>query len=180
LKKPPEILSKRLVHVYTGPGKGKTTAAFGQAFRACGHGWKVLVIQFMKGDQKYGEIQSAKQFPNLIVEQYGLPTFVNKGNPSEKDRELAAKGFERARYAILHCQYDLIVLDEIHMAVDFGLIPLEELLSLIQQKPDQVELILTGRNAHPKVIALADLVSQIEEIKHPYQKDFPAREGIEF
>ena len=180
MKQPHEILSKRLIHVYTGPGKGKTTVAFGLALRACGHGWKVLVIQFMKGNQRYGEIQSAKRIPNLIVEQYGLETFVKKGNPSEKDRELAIKGFERARHAIQHCQYDLIVLDEIHVAVDFGLIPLEELLSLIQQKPDQVELILTGRNAHPKVIALADLVSQIEDIKHPFQKGIPGREGIEF
>ena len=177
---PTEILSKRLVHVYTGQGKGKTTAAFGLAFRACGHGWKVLVIQFMKGDEKYGEIQSAKHLDNLVVEQYGLPTFVKKGNPSEKDMELAAKGFERARQAILQCRYDLIILDEIHVAVDFGLIPLEELLSLIRQKPERVELILTGRNAHPEVVALADLVSCIEEVKHPFQNEVPGREGVEF
>ena len=169
-----------MIHVYTGPGKGKTTAAFGLAFRACGHGWNALVIQFMKGDQKYGEIQSAKRISNLIVEQYGLPTFVKKGSPSKEDRKLAVKGLKRVREAVLECQYDLIILDEILVAVDFGLIPLEELLSLIRQKPDRVELVLTGRNAHPEVIALADLVSQIEEIKHPFQKGFPAREGIEF
>jgi cob(I)alamin adenosyltransferase len=175
-----EKKSKRLIHVYTGPGKGKTTAAFGLALRALGHGWKVIMIQFMKGDEKYGEIQSAKHLSNFVVEQYGLPTFVKKGNPSEKDMELALKGLERAKKAILQCQYDLIILDEIHVAVDFGLIPLEELLSLIRQKPDQVELVLTGRNAYSEVIALADLVSQIEEIKHPFQKGVPAREGIEF
>jgi cob(I)alamin adenosyltransferase len=138
------------------------------------------VIQFMKGDQKYGEIQSARHLPNLIVEQYGLQTFVKKGNPSEKDLDLGSKGLKRAREAVLECQYDLVILDEILVAVDFGLIPLEELLSLIRQKPDRVELILTGRNAHSEVMALADLVSQIEEIKHPFQKGVPAREGIEF
>ncbi len=178
--KPTEIQQKRLVHVYTGPGKGKTTAAFGLAFRACGHGWKVLVIQFMKGDGKYGEIQSAKHLANLVVEQYGLPTFIKKGNPSERDIELASKGLERARQAILQCQYDLIILDEINVAVDFGLIPLEELLSFIRQKPDQIELVLTGRNAHPDVLSAADLVSSIEEVKHPFQKGVYGREGIEF
>jgi cob(I)alamin adenosyltransferase len=171
---------KRLVHVYTGPGKGKTTAAVGLAFRASGHGWKVLMIQFMKGNQEYGEIQSAKNMRNIHIEQYGRSDFVKEGNPSPVDKKLALDGLKRARKVIIQSQYDLVILDEIIVAVDFGLIPLQELLSLIQQKPDRVELVLTGRKAHRDIIQRADLVSYIEEVKHPFQKGLAARKGIEF
>ena len=172
--------NRRLIHVYTGPGKGKTTAALGLALRACGHGWTVLMIQFLKGNREYGEVKIVKNIKNIHIEQYGQSKFVRKENPSNIDKKYAVEGFERAKEAIIQSQFDLIILDEIHVAVDFHLIPLEELVSLIQRKPDHVELVLTGRNAHPDVIQLADLVSYIDEMKHPFKEGMSAREGIEF
>lgn len=173
-------VQKGLVHVYTGPGKGKTTAALGLAFRACGHGWKVIMIQFMKGNREYGEIKSTNHLKNMHIEQYGQPDFVKKGNPSNIDKKLALEGLKRARQVIMHSQYDLVILDEIHVAVDFGLIPLKELVNLMERKPDRLELVLTGRDAHPDIIRIADLVSYIDDIKHPFQNGMSAREGIEF
>jgi cob(I)alamin adenosyltransferase len=168
------------IQLYTGDGKGKTTAALGQALRACGHGWTVLVIQFMKGDIRYGEIVAAESVPGLTVEQYGLPTFVKKGDPGEEDLRLAREGMERAREAVLGNEYDMVVLDEINVAVDYGLVPLEDVLELLGSKPGPLELVLTGRYAHPDLIERADLVTEMREIKHHYQKGIQAREGVEF
>jgi cob(I)alamin adenosyltransferase len=169
-----------LVQVYTGTGKGKTTASLGLALRACGHGLKTLMVCFMKGDPNYGEVLLSGQIPHFTLIQSGLPTFVKKGEPSEEDLRLAREGFKLAQKAIQENQFDLVILDEINVAVNYGLLPLEALLNLIQNKPESLELVLTGRYAHPDVVKKADLVSEILEIKHPYQAGFQSREGIEY
>jgi len=169
-----------MVQVYTGSGKGKTTAALGQALRAIGHGWKVLMIQFMKGDPTYGEIATARSIPNLKIIQSGLPTFVEKGNPSAEDLRLARDGFQQAQRALTDGEYQMVILDEINVAVDYGLLPLQSVLDLVEACPPRIELILTGRYAHEKLIDLADLVSEVKEVKHPYMKGIVSREGIDY
>lgn len=168
------------IQVYTGDGKGKTTAALGQALRAAGHNFKIIVIQFMKGKINYGELEAVKKLPNFTIEQYGLPTFVDKDSPSKEDVSLAKKGFARAKEVIMGGNYDFVILDEINIALDYGLVPLDELLELIKNKPGNVELILTGRYAPPEIIKIADLVTEMKEIKHHYRKGIQARKGIEY
>jgi len=168
-----------VLQVYTGNGKGKTTAAFGQALRACGHGWRVIIIQFMKGDPGYGEVKAAKQLKNLEVRQFGLPTFVEKGNPSDEDLAEAQKGLAAAREAISSGRYRMVVLDEINVAVDYGLVSLEQAMGLIDACPKEIELVFTGRGAKPEVVARADLASEILEIKHPMQKGLVNRVGVD-
>lgn len=169
-----------MIEVYTGDGKGKTTAAFGLALRALGHGLKVLCIQFMKGDPNYGEVIISKKLPNFELIQSGLPTFVKKGNPSPEDLRLAKEGFEKAKKAIKNGKYDIIILDEINVAMDYGLIEIEEVEKLIKECPENIELILTGRYAPKRIIELADLVSEIKEVKHYYKRGIQARKGIEY
>lgn len=168
-----------MIQVYTGDGKGKTTAAFGMALRAVGHNWRVLIVQFMKGDDSYGEVQAARYLPNLELRQFGLKTFVQRGNLQEEDIRLAREGLEFARAAVRSGSYQLVILDEINCAVDYGLIPLREVLDLVRSCPAEVELVLTGRNAKRELIELADLVSEVKEIKHPYQKGIVNRVGID-
>ncbi len=174
-------LERGLIQVYTGDGKGKTTASLGLAFRAAGHGMKTLIIQFMKGCVFYGELESAKRMePYIRIVQVGREEFVKRGDPDPIDIELAKKGMELAREAISSGEYDIIVLDEINVAVDYGLIPLEEVLDLMENKPSNVELVLTGRYAHPEIVKRADLVTEMLEIKHYYsEKGIDARDGIE-
>jgi cob(I)alamin adenosyltransferase len=169
-----------LIQVFTGDGKGKTTAALGEALRACGHGFKVLVVQFMKGDVKYGEIAIAGKVPNLEIHQFGLPTFVKKGDPSEADLRLAREGFAFAKKAIEQASFDMVILDELNVAIDYGLLPLEEVLQLLRERPKGVEIIITGRYAPKEIIEIADLVSSVEEVKHPYQKGIVGRKGVEW
>lgn len=175
-----KITGQGLVHVYTGPGKGKTTASLGLALRACGHGWRVKMICFMKGDPNYGEVLISKRIPNFELIQSGLPTFVKKGEPSEKDLQLAREGYILADSIMKEEKIDLLILDEINVAVEYGLLGLDEVLRLIHNKPKSMELILTGRYAHPEIVKSADLVSEILEIRHPYQKGLKNREGIDF
>lgn len=174
------VLENKLTQIYTGNGKGKTTAAIGQAIRALGHKFKVIMIQFMKGDPDYGEIKTLKKFRYFTVIQSGLPTFVEKGNPSKKDLELAQKGLVLAKKAIKEKKYNMVILDEINVAVDYGLIKLSDVMELVKKCPKQTELILTGRYAPQELVAIADLVSEIKEIKHPYQKGFVSRKGIDY
>lgn len=169
-----------MIQIYTGNGKGKTTAAIGQGIRALGHKHKVIIIQFMKGDESYGEIKALKKIKNFKVLQYGLPTFVKKGEPGKKDIELAQKGLQIARKTIKEKKYDMIILDEINVAIDYGLVKLSDVLDLIEKCPNKTELILTGRYASKALIDKADLVSEIKEIKHPYQKGFVSRIGIDY
>ena len=168
------------VQVYTGDGKGKTTAALGQALRAWGHGRKVLVVQFMKGRINYGELEAAKRLDGFDIVQAGRETFVSKENPDPEDVRLAREGFELLRERVASGAYDLVVADELNVAVDYGLVALEEVLGLIHARPPELELVLTGRNAHPKIIEAADLVSEVLEIKHHYRAGLQAREGVEF
>ena len=172
-------MKKGLIQIYTGDGKGKTTAALGLALRAVGHGMKVLMIQFMKGDQ-YGELESSKRLsPHLTLKQIGRKTFVSKSNLDPKDLQLAQEGFSMAKKAVQNKEYDIVILDEINVAIDYGLIPLKDLLHLLDSKPETVELILTGRNAKREILERADLVTDMVDRKHYYDKGLPAREGIE-
>ncbi len=169
-----------MIHIYTGNGKGKTTAALGQAFRACGHNWKVMMIQFMKGDSSYGEIKSAEKIDNFTIKQFGTENFIDKNNPSDKDIKLAQDGLKFAQKIIENGEYNMVILDEINVAVDFGLIELEDAIKLLEETPEKLVLILTGRYAPEKLFDYADLVSKIEEVKHPYRKGIPSQEGIEY
>jgi cob(I)alamin adenosyltransferase len=147
--------------------------------RAAGHGWRVLVIQFMKGDPDYGELVALRNLPSITVVQSGLPTFVEKGNPSPEDVRVARAGMERAEQAVVSEEFRMVVLDEINVAVDYGLIPPARLMKLVRDCPPGIELVLTGRYARPEAIEAADLVSEIREVKHPYQKGIVGREGID-
>ena len=175
-----EKYRKGLVQVYTGNGKGKTTAAFGQALRAVGQGFRVCIIQFMKG-RKYGEFLAAERFlPNLTVRLSGLDSFVMRDNPAPLDIELAKQGLALARAAVASGDYEMVILDEINVAVDFKLIPVADVIDLIRTRPPAVDLILTGRFAAPEIIALADTVSEIREVKHHYNAGIKDRAGIEY
>jgi cob(I)alamin adenosyltransferase len=174
------ILGKGYVHVYTGNGKGKTTAALGLAFRAIGHGLKVYIGQFMKG-QHYGELDTASLLPELItIEQYGKDTFIHvKQPPNKADVLMAQKGLEKARTAMLSGKYNIIILDEITTAYHFNLVSVEDMLSFIKLKPEGIELVYTGRYAPKTLIDEADIVTEMNEIKHYYQNNISARDGIE-
>jgi len=170
---------KGIVQVFTGDGKGKTTAALGCGLRAAGHGFRILMIQFMKG-RRYGELEAVKNVPGFEIAQFGRDSFVEKGNPCTEDLALARMGLERAREALTSGSYDMIILDEVNVAVDYGLLSVEDLLDFIEQKPPHVELILTGRYAHEKVIAAAQTVTEMVDSKHHYFTGLEAREGIEY
>jgi cob(I)alamin adenosyltransferase len=169
-----------MIEIYTGNGKGKTTAAIGSAFRAIGHGLKVIMIQFMKGQISYGELEAARQLSNFTIEQYGRPEFVNPENPDDEDIRLAQDGLTRAKEVIDTHEYDMVILDEINVAVSFGLIKKEEIIELIKSTPADIELILTGRYMPEDFIQFADLVSEVREVKHHFQKGTPPKPGVEF
>jgi cob(I)alamin adenosyltransferase len=173
-------LERGFIQVYTGLGKGKTTAALGLALRAAGQGLKVYIIQFMKGWPDYGELVSVEKLPNITLRQFGRPEFVNKNNPDPEDIRQAHRALEHARQIMLNGQYDIVILDEINVALDFGLIGLAEVLSLLDARPEKVELVLTGRYAHPEVVKRADLVTEMLDIKHPYTEGVMGRKGIEY
>jgi cob(I)alamin adenosyltransferase len=173
-------LSIGQIQVYTGKGKGKTTAALGLALRACGQGWKVLMVSFMKGDSNCGEVKISSKIPSFRLIQSGLPTMVEKDNPSKEDINMASEGFQMAKKALIQKEYDMIILDEINMAVNYNLILLDDVLDLMDKKPPEIELVLTGRSAHPEIVKRANLVSEILEIKHYYTKGIDARQGVEY
>lgn len=169
-----------LVQVYTGDGKGKTTAALGLALRAAGCGLHTYIGQFMKG-QPYGELEAARLLaPYLTIEQYGLPTFVHVHQATPEDIRMAHEGLEKARAAMHSGRYAIVVLDEVCVALHFELLTLEEVLAFLDEKPADVELILTGRRAPTALLDRADLVTDMREVKHPYAPGVPARRGIEY
>ncbi len=166
------------IHVYTGNGKGKTTAAFGLAMRAAGRGKKVCIIQFMKPDKGYGEQISARKL-GIELHPMGRDKFVNKSNPDKIDVELARKALKLAKDK-MNGNYDLLILDEINVAVDFNLISVDDVLNLLSDIPERTEVILTGRYARNEIINRADLVTEMREIKHYFEKGVVAREGVEY
>jgi cob(I)alamin adenosyltransferase len=173
-------LKKGYIQVYTGNGKGKTTAAIGQAVRAAGAGLKTVIIQFMK-EYPYSEIVSLNELSKWItVEQYGKDDFVYKGKmPGEEDLAVALRALKRAEDIMLCNEYDIIILDEIIVAIYFKLFPISDVIDLINKKPDNVEIILTGRYCPEEIIEKADLVTEMKEIKHYYTKNVLSRKGIE-
>lgn len=175
-----------MVQVYTGPGKGKTTAAFGQALRALGRGLRVCIVQFLKGGRRSGEIESTQRLgDDLTIAVFGTDREARGGiwwgeAFGDDDRQQAQAGLDYAARAIASGEHDVVVLDEINCAMDAGLIVPSQVLDLIETKPEHVELILTGRGAPKALIDRADLVTEMSEIKHPFQRGIAARRGIEF
>lgn len=166
--------------VYTGDGKGKTTAAMGLALRAIGHGQRVLVAQFMKGQQS-GEIVAIQRFlPQVEVWRSGRDEFVNPDHPDDVDVALAQETIQQVRHAIGAGQYDLVILDELNVAVDYGLVSEDLVLDLLAERPPSVSVVLTGRGASPRIVASADLVSEVKEVKHQWRQGIPAQPGIEY
>ena len=169
---------KGYIHLYTGNGKGKTTAALGLAIRAVGAGKKVFIAQFVKG-MHYAELDALKRFPEIELKQYGLDCFI-ENQPTEMDIRAARKGLDEVTVMILENQYDVIILDEVCIALFYHLFETEEFISVLIKKPASMEIILTGRYAPPELFEIADLVTEMNEIKHYYTKGVPARKGIEF
>jgi cob(I)alamin adenosyltransferase len=170
--------SRGYVHVYTGDGKGKTSAALGLALRASGHGMRTYIGQFMKG-QHYGELEALRDHPLITIEQYGDVRCIRREEVTPEHVSQAHRGLERAREAMLSSRYDIVVLDEVSVAIWFGLLTVEEVLAFLDQRPNHVEMILTGRRAPPELIERADLVTEMQEVKHYYQQGVVARKGIE-
>lgn len=171
---------KGLVIVITGDGKGKTTSAFGQALRATGQGYKVCIVQFMKG-RAYGEVLAVKKYlPTITLLQFGLDSFVMRDDPASVDMELAQQGFDKAKEIIASGEYDMVILDEINVVMDFGLVPDYEILEMVKNKPPELDLVMTGRYAPESLRALADTVSEVKEVKHHYAAGVKNRAGIEY
>ncbi|HEY6251686.1 MAG TPA: cob(I)yrinic acid a,c-diamide adenosyltransferase [Candidatus Angelobacter sp.] len=171
-----------LIIVNTGPGKGKTTAAMGTALRAVGNGMKVLMLQFLKGSWHYGELDAVKAFgANFVMKQMGRG-FVKVGGAETdpEDIRLVEDAWEEARQAINSGQWDLVILDEINYAISYGMLDPAKVAEALKRKPDQVHVILTGRNAHPTIVELADTVTEMKQVKHAYEKGVMAQRGIEY
>ncbi len=175
-------MKKGLIIVFTGNGKGKTTAAMGQALRAVGQGLKVLMLQFIKGTWDYGELKSIKRLdPDFKIKPLGKGFIRSKSKLNEKEAlENITQSWEQARNEILSDKYDMVILDEINYVIDFGLLPVEEILALLEKRPEGQHIVLTGRNAHKSLVEVADLVTEMVEIKHQYSKGIKAQKGIEF
>jgi cob(I)alamin adenosyltransferase len=183
-KRPPEEFNPKkrlgLVHVYTGEGKGKTSAALGLALRAAGHNMKVLVIQFLKGHKDYGEMLIQERLkPHVEIVQFGTPAPTNLHDPAAMDTYLAKEGLEYARRAMIHDRPDILILDEINTALHHHLLDTNDVLDFLDNKHQQTEVILTGRNAPKELLNAADLVTVMMSTKHPYSDDFLPRKGVE-
>jgi len=167
--------------VYTGNGKGKTTAALGMVLRAAGHGKRAYIIQFMKGDEDYGEVRAIRRYlPDVTLVQSGLPSFVNRRSPSEEDIRLAKEGLALARKILADGEWDLVVLDEVNVAIDYGLLESQEVLDAVLGRALGVDVILTGRYAPKELTDAADMVSEVREIKHHYRSGVKAKAGVEY
>ncbi len=167
-----------LVHIYTGNGKGKTTAAFGLAVRMLGSGGKVSIVQFMKAPKVYGEQKKIEEC-GALIESFGLPKFVH-GKPEPDDIEAAKSALRRAEELVSSGDWDLVILDEICVALGFKMLDVEEVKKLIEKKAPKTELVLTGRYCPEELFELADYVTEMREVKHPYQKGILARRGVEY
>lgn len=171
---------KGLLLMYTGEGKGKTTAALGLSLRALGHGQKVGFVQFMKGSKNYGEVRIAEKLPNFTLVQSGRESFVSYENPDPVDIEMAQEGIEILAQWFEQDQYDLVVADELLVALGFKLVTVQEVIDLLDKRPDRLNLVLTGRYAPEEILALADTVTIMQEHRHAYQQGVEAKEGMEF
>ncbi|HXV66559.1 MAG TPA: cob(I)yrinic acid a,c-diamide adenosyltransferase [Nitrosopumilaceae archaeon] len=172
-----------LVIVYTGGGKGKTTASLGMALRAVGHGHKICMIQFIKGSWSYGEMNSVKRLePELefIISGKGFVGIIDDKSPKEDHIKIAQEAIKISKQKIKSGKYDLVILDEINYAVNLGLVDIKDVISLIKSKPEKLNLVLTGNHAKPEIIELADLVTEMKEIKHPFKSGIKAKKGIDF
>lgn len=173
------------IQVYTGNGKGKTTASLGLAMRALGRCWKVLIIMFMKGGDDYGELNSFRNLSpeiakNLTIIQAGPDRLLYRNNQTENDTKLIKDGWELAKKAILNDEYNLIILDEANIAIDMGIINVTDVVEVLKNKPEDMEIVLTGRNAKQEIIDISHLVSKIEPVKHYWDTGIAARKGIEY
>ena len=173
------------IQVYTGDGKGKTTASLGLAMRALGRCWKVLIIMFTKGGDDYGELNSFRNLSpeisqNLTIVQAGIYIIVQSDKKTQDDAEEIKKGWELAKKAIKKDEYNLIILDEANIAIDLGFIDINDMLEVLKNKPEEMEIVLTGRNARQEIIDIAHLVSEIKPIKHYWNTGISARKGIEY
>jgi cob(I)alamin adenosyltransferase len=171
-------LRRGCVQVYTGDGKGKTTAALGLALRASGHGMRTYIGQFMKG-QQYGELIALRDHPLITIEQYGDVRCIRREEVTADHVAQAARGLARAREAMVSGEYDIIVLDEANVAVWFGLLWVDDVIAFLDEVPDGVEIVLTGRRAPDALLDRADLVTEMRPVKHYYEQGVPARKGIE-
>lgn len=179
LRPPIEPFEEGMIQVYTGDGKGKTTAALGLALRAAGHGLQVYIVQFMKG-VPYGELAGLAHVPNVTIKQFGRPDWVDSDGVTDEDRAMAERALQDGAAALRSGRYDLVILDEINIAAGWGLIPVDQVIDIIRSKPTEVELVMTGRSAPAEFLDLADLVTEMREVKHPYQKGVTSRRGIEY
>lgn len=170
--------TKGYVQVYTGDGKGKTTAALGLALRASGSGMRTYIGQFMKG-QHYGELDALRDNPHITIEQYGDVRCIRREEVTPDHITQARQGLERAREALFSGEYDIVVLDEVNVTIWFGLLSVDEVLAFLDEKPERVEVILTGRRAPQELIERADLVTEMLPVKHYYEQGVLARKGIE-
>lgn len=168
-----------MLQIYTGNGKGKTTSALGLAVRALGHNKKVCLIQFMKKNFGYGEIKFFSSLSHIDIFQFGTPNFVDKKNPKKIDLKEAERAVHKAESVLTNSEYDIVILDEINVALHFDLVSIDEVMKLIEFK-DKIEIILTGRYADERLIEAADLVTEMKEIKHYFNDNVKARKGIEY
>jgi len=187
----PETSRRGLILINTGPGKGKTTAALGTAFRAAGNGMRVLILQFLKGSWHYGELDAAEALNNALGGTEAAPVFIMKqlgrgfvkiggAETDPEDIRLVEEAWAESAAAILSGEWDLVVLDEINYAISYKMLSPEAVADVLRRKPEMTHIILTGRNAHPILVELADTVTEMREVKHAYQKGILAQRGIEF
>ncbi len=168
--------------VLTGNGKGKTTSAMGMAMRAMGHGTKVIMLQFLKGTWRYGELETAKRLaPDFSIHPLGSGfVHVDPENPDPTDIETARQAWEICKEALFSGKYGMIIFDEINNAIAYGLLPVDEVLEALKKRPQNLHVVLTGRDAHPRLLEMADLVTEVTEVRHPYRKGAAVRKGIEY
>lgn len=169
-----------LVQIFTGDGKGKTSAALGTVVRALGRGLKVCIVVFMKGDYPYSEWKFLQDIPGVTIARFGFISFTDPHNVKPEEKEQARKALDYARESMLSGEYDMVVLDEVNVASGWGLVEVDDVISMVKERPLSVELILTGRSADDRLVEIADMVTECRKVKHPYDKGILARRGIDY
>jgi cob(I)alamin adenosyltransferase len=177
---PSRTIARGMVEVFTGEGKGKTSAALGMILRALGHGLRIHIVFFMKGSFPYGEQKTLSQLPNVTFKKFGFETFCDPANIKLEEKEQAQDALLASREAMLSGDYDMVILDEVNVATGWKLIDISQVVQLIKDRPENVELILTGRHADPRIIELADVVTNMAKVKHPYDRGILSRKGLDY